>query len=60
MATGDRLQEYRKTRDFRSAGEPRGGDGGGRAAGEAPHFVIHKHDESTLHYDSCPEVAADG
>jgi DNA ligase D-like protein (predicted 3'-phosphoesterase) len=57
MATGDRLQEYRKKREFRRSGEPRGGDDGGRTACAGdPRFVIQKHDASTLHYDFRLEV----
>ncbi len=57
MATDDRLQEYRKKRDFRRTAEPEGEDEGGRRAGDgATRFVIHKHDASTLHYDFRLEV----
>lgn len=50
--TPDRLEEYRKKRDFRKTKEPKGdrGDGSGNR------WVIQKHDASTLHYDFRLEV----
>lgn len=43
----DKLKSYRSKRDFRRTREPSGGRGrrGGR------HFVIQKHDATSLHYD---------
>ncbi len=52
------LDDYRKRRDFRRTSEP-GGEDGRRpsfASGDAPVFVIQKHDASTLHYDLRLEV----
>lgn len=55
MATGDSLASYRKRRDLRRTPEPRGRPHGkrqGKGRGQAaPHFVIQKHDASSLHYD---------
>ncbi len=56
MATDDRLVEYRKKRDFGRTTEPDGGGGGGSAAGDAPRFVVQKHDASSLHYDFRLEI----
>ncbi len=57
MTTDDRLEEYRKKRDFRRTAEPRGGDGGGSASDDGdPRFVIQKHDASSLHYDFRLEI----
>lgn len=57
MAENDRsearLQEYRAKRDFSRSGEPKGGAG---QDGDAPGFVIQKHDASNLHYDFRLEV----
>ena len=53
MSSKDRLETYRKKRDFRSTREP-GGENG-RSTGE-PVFVIQKHDASRLHYDFRLEV----
>lgn len=56
------LDEYEKKRDFRSTPEPKGGsaeaspDAG--KPGATGHFVIHKHDASSLHYDV--RIEADG
>jgi DNA ligase D-like protein (predicted 3'-phosphoesterase) len=51
-----RLQEYRKKRDFRRSPEPRGGRR--RPEGNRPRFVIQRHDASTLHFDF--RLEADG
>jgi DNA ligase D-like protein (predicted 3'-phosphoesterase) len=48
MARKDLLDEYREKRDFRRSPEPKGRRA--RAAKE-PHFVIQKHDATSLHYD---------
>jgi DNA ligase D-like protein (predicted 3'-phosphoesterase) len=53
MASSDRLEEYRRRRDFRKSPEPSGEGGGG---GDRPRFVIQKHDASSLHYDFRLEV----
>lgn len=55
MTEKERLEEYRKKRDFRRTVEPRGGD---REPGENPVFVIQKHDARALHYDL--RLEADG
>jgi len=41
----DPLNEYRRKRNLGASREPAGG------AGDAPRFVIQKHDASRLHYD---------
>lgn len=41
------LDEYRRKRDFRRTGEPRGR----RTRGKANRFVVHKHGARSLHYD---------
>ena len=43
----DRLEEYRRKRDFRKTGEPRGG----KRETKGRRFVIQKHAASSLHYD---------
>ncbi|HEX4385411.1 MAG TPA: DNA polymerase ligase N-terminal domain-containing protein, partial [Myxococcales bacterium] len=43
-----RLPEYEAKRDFGITKEPAPGDARG---GEAPSFVVHKHDATALHYD---------
>jgi bifunctional non-homologous end joining protein LigD len=43
------LEEYRKKRDFRRTGEPRGRKHARRK--KALHFVVQKHAASRLHYD---------
>jgi DNA ligase D-like protein (predicted 3'-phosphoesterase) len=48
------LKEYRRKRDFRTTGEPRGRKGRRKSA--HPQFVIQKHDASSLHYDFRLEV----
>ena len=47
------MGEYERKRDFRRTPEPKGGR---RKPGDAPIFVIQKHDASTLHYDFRLEV----
>ncbi|PQO23614.1 DNA ligase [Rhodobacteraceae bacterium WD3A24] len=47
------LDAYHDRRDFRRTPEPRGDAAG---AGDAPIFVIQKHDASSLHYDFRIEV----
>ena len=49
----DKLEAYRRKRDFRSTSEPSGGSAEG---GDGRRFVIHKHDASRLHYDFRLEV----
>ena len=44
----DKLEAYRKKRDFRRTPEPAARKGSSRGS---PRFVIHKHDATTLHYD---------
>jgi DNA ligase D-like protein (predicted 3'-phosphoesterase) len=53
MGSKDRLEEYRRKRDFRKSPEPSGGGAGGR---DGPRFVIQKHDARSLHYDFRLEV----
>lgn len=53
MGSNEKLEEYRKKRDFRRTSEPTGGE---RGASEKPLFVIQKHDASSLHYDFRLEV----
>lgn len=50
---GDKLEEYRRKRDFDKTKEPSGRSG--RSAG-ARRFVVQKHDASSLHYDFRLEV----
>ncbi len=52
--SADTLEEYRRKRDFRKTGEPRGKRG--RKTGRR--FVIQKHAASSLHYDF--RLEADG
>ncbi len=47
------LHAYREKRDFRESSEPSGKE---MASGGLPHFVIQKHDASTLHYDLRLEI----
>ena len=54
MATDKTLETYRAKRNFRRTSEPEGGKTA--PAGEAPVFVIQKHQASTLHYDFRLEV----
>jgi DNA ligase D-like protein (predicted 3'-phosphoesterase) len=49
MSGQDRLEDYRRKRDFRRTGEPQGSRGP-RTGGE-PRFVVHKHGARSLHYD---------
>ncbi|TQE93452.1 MAG: DNA ligase [Spiribacter salinus] len=51
----DRLDRYRKRRDFSRSSEPTGVTG---STSENPIFVIQKHDASNLHYDL--RLALDG
>lgn len=44
----DRLEEYRRRRNFRRTAEPSGRE---RPGGKGQAFVIQKHDASRLHYD---------
>ncbi|WP_426567594.1 DNA polymerase ligase N-terminal domain-containing protein [Streptomyces canus] len=48
MGERERLNEYRRKRDFRRTGEP---EGRPAAAGDEPRFVVQIHDASTLHFD---------
>jgi DNA ligase D-like protein (predicted 3'-phosphoesterase) len=57
LNSDDKLEGYRKKRDFGKTPEP--GEGGGvdfAWADERPIFVIQKHDASTMHYDFRIEV----
>jgi DNA ligase D-like protein (predicted 3'-phosphoesterase) len=56
MPRRDGLEDYRGKRDFRHTSEP-GASRGGRT-GDAPRFVVQKHDARTLHYDF--RLEADG
>lgn len=56
MASKAGLTRYRERRDFRRTSEPRGRSRTTRpktrrGKQRGPHFVIHKHDASSLHYD---------
>ena len=44
----DKLNEYKKKRDFKKTTEPKGGK---KKSSDQPRFVIQKHDASQLHYD---------
>ncbi len=58
MAENKSLEEYRKRRDFRKTGEPKGEPGADRKTEERePLFVIQKHAARSLHYDFRLEVA---
>ena len=54
----DRLERYRSKRDAERTSEPGVRSGGEPAAagGDAPRFVIQKHDASSVHYDFRLEV----
>ncbi|MBA5777550.1 DNA ligase [Stappia sp. F7233] len=47
------IKDYRRKRNLARSGEPKGSS---RSPGDAPIFVIQKHDASTLHYDFRLEV----
>jgi DNA ligase D-like protein (predicted 3'-phosphoesterase) len=49
-------KDYDSKRDFSKTPEPRGGKRRRRDDGDAPIFVIQKHDASTLHYDFRLEI----
>jgi len=53
MSPDDKLSDYRRKRDFRKTSEPQGKSS---ASGDAPRFVIQKHDARRLHYDFRLEV----
>ncbi|MES1950883.1 hypothetical protein S4A8_08490 [Salinisphaera sp. S4-8] len=55
MSTQDKLARYRDRRDAERSPEPSGQAGAGQR-GDAPIFVIQKHDASTLHYDFRLEI----
>ncbi|MGA9538382.1 MAG: DNA polymerase ligase N-terminal domain-containing protein [Desulfobacterales bacterium] len=48
MPSSEALSKYRQKRNFQRTPEPEGGESG---SSEKPHFVIQKHDASSLHYD---------
>lgn len=48
MNASDALDQYRNKRNFDKTREPAGDE---QHAGDAPVFVVQKHDASTLHYD---------
>lgn len=50
MAT-DALDTYRDKRDFTATTEPSGKQAGKRRAGDAPIFVVQRHEARALHYD---------
>jgi DNA ligase D-like protein (predicted 3'-phosphoesterase) len=50
----DRLSDYRSKRDTDASGEPTGGRG---RDGDAPVFVVQRHDASRLHFDFRLEVS---
>ena len=50
------LGEYKRRRDFRRTAEPKGRKRAARRDRSEPHFVIHQHDASRLHYDFRLEV----
>ena len=52
LRNGDRLDDYRKKRDFSRTREPAGASEGSRRTGRTgPIFVVQKHDATRLHYD---------
>ncbi len=52
----DRLDDYRDKRDTTRSGEPAGSGRGGRGSPDGPHFVVQRHDASSLHFDFRLEV----
>lgn len=57
MPEDDRLEEYRRKRDFSRTSEPSGSHKGKNGTAEgSPGFVIQKHDARSLHYDFRLEV----
>lgn len=48
MSSDERLEDYRKKRDFRRTKEPAGDS---KQSSDKSVFVIQKHDASSLHYD---------
>ena len=52
----DKLEDYKKKRDFKRTSEPGDDTIDFDWAGEGPVFVIQKHDASNLHYDFRIEV----
>ena len=50
-AAGERLQEYRRKRDFTRTAEPAGGRARRRARRRELEFVVQKHAASHLHFD---------
>lgn len=49
----NKLNEYKKKRDFKKTTEP---SGGSKKSSDKPRFVIQKHDATNLHYDFRLEV----
>lgn len=57
MPSDDRLEEYKRKRDFRRTSEPSGADTGKAGTAEGSRrFVIQKHDARNLHYDFRLEI----
>ncbi len=54
MSSRKKLEDYRAKRDFKRTSEPSGAER--IEKGDAPHFVIQKHQASTLHYDFRLEI----
>lgn len=53
MSDSHSLKDYRRKRDLDETPEPRAKE---KNSGDNLHFVIHKHDANTLHYDFRLEV----